>query len=381
MTSFRLAASTRLLFARASGVLACAVLTGLGAASLPAAAKPTFKTTGEEVKPSVLYHNYCSVCHGDKGDGRSRAQNSMIPAPRDFTTPAAAQISRERMIESVTNGRPGTAMTAWRNQLTQKEIEGLVDYVRITFMPAAASDDKQRGRAVYNKNCSVCHGDKGDGRSRAQFSLNPPPRDFTSAASKQELTRERMIKAVTYGRAETAMAGFKTQLSKEDIDAVVEYIRTGFMSTLSHDGISGTSAYGAKAASKGNPAAAQKQADAPAQAATVNMSAAMPNGLKGDAVKGSAFYMSNCSTCHGATGDGRGPRAYFINPKPRNFLHPASRAEFNRVALYKAINDGKLGTEMPAWGKVMTEQEIADVAEFVFQRYIQPGTAKQAKSK
>jgi mono/diheme cytochrome c family protein len=123
-------------------------------------------------------------------------------------------------------------------------------------------------------------------------------------------------------------------------------------------------------------------AHAPAKkAAEVNMAAAMPNGLKGDAVKGAAFYMSNCATCHGTTGDGRGPRAYFINPKPRNFLHAASRAEFNRVALYNAVSEGKLGTEMPAWGKVLSPQEVADVSEFVFQRFIQqsPGSGKQSK--
>jgi mono/diheme cytochrome c family protein len=28
---------------------------------------------------------------------------------------------------------------------------------------------------------------------------------------------------------------------------------------------------------------------------------------------------------------------------------------------------------MPAWNKVLTDQEIANVTEFVFQRYILPG--------
>ena len=34
---------------------------------------------------------------------------------------------------------------------------------------------------------------------------------------------------------------------------------------------------------------------------------------------------------------------------------------------------GKLGTEIPAWSKVLTEQEIADVAEYVFRKFIRPG--------
>ena len=36
---------------------------------------------GTESRPDALYHNYCSVCHGDRGDGRSRAQNSQKPPP------------------------------------------------------------------------------------------------------------------------------------------------------------------------------------------------------------------------------------------------------------------------------------------------------------
>lgn len=358
----------------------------MGANPLPAHAaktKEAMSTAGGQIRPAAIYHNYCSVCHGDKGDGRSRAQGSLVPPPKDFTNFAVAQqLTRQHMVDAVTNGRPGTAMTGWKTQLNQKEIEAVVDYVRNTFMPAAASSESaSRGRTVYAKNCSVCHGDKGDGRSRAQNSMVPPPRDFTSPTAKAELSYERMIKSVSYGRPETAMAGFGTQLSKEDIKAVVDYIRTGFMAAGNNDGISGTHA-GARQAAPAQATAAHAMPSATATPKTVNMAAAMPQGLKGDAVKGAAFYMNNCATCHGTTGDGRGPRAYFINPKPRNFLHPASRAEFNRVAIFNATKEGKLGTEMPAWGKVLSDQEIADVSEFVFQRFIHlpNGAAKQAKS-
>ena len=87
---------------------------------------------GGEIKPNVLYHNYCSVCHGDRGDGRSRARNSLVPPPRDFTT--AANLTREYMIAIVANGKPGTAMTAWNTQLNEKEIAAVVDYVQTAFV-------------------------------------------------------------------------------------------------------------------------------------------------------------------------------------------------------------------------------------------------------
>ena len=387
MTTYRSLVSPSLLLNRTARLIACGFIVALGSIHLPATAakgKEAMSTPDGQIRPAAIYHNYCSVCHGDKGDGRSRAQGSLNPPPKDFTNPStAASLTRPAMIDAVANGRPGTAMTPWKTQLGPKEIEAVVDYVRDTFMPASITNEGTRGRVVYNKNCSVCHGDKGDGRSRAQFSLNPPPRDFTAPLAKQELSYDRMIKSVTYGRADTAMTGFKTQLSQADIVAVVDYIRSGIMGVNANDGISGTSS-GSRQGKPGLTVPEKQSASAPARSpakvTTVNMAAPMPQGLKGDANKGAAFYMSNCSTCHGATGDGRGPRAYFINPKPRNLTHPATRAEFNRAAIFTAVSDGKLGTEMPAWGKVMTPQEIADVTEFVFQRFIAPSTAdKQAK--
>lgn len=359
------------------------VLWFTGGLSQATAGTHTAKSDGE-IRPAVLYHNYCSVCHGDKGDGRSRAQNSLVPSPRDFTTPeSATQLTRARLIDGIKNGRPGTAMVAWKSQLSQKEIEGLADYLRNAFMPASAVSESSRGRIVYMKNCAVCHGDKGDGLSRAQASLIPPPRDLTSPAAKAELTTQRMITSVTYGRPDTAMSGFKTQLSTSDISAVVDYIRAGIMASVDIEGISGIK-NGRRAMS---PEANKTQADSIAvtpasKPIAVNMSLAIPGALKGDAVKGGAFYMSNCATCHGTTGDGRGPRAYFINPKPRNFLDAASRQEFNRVAIFNAVSAGKQGTEMPAWRQVMNPQEMADVSEFVFQRFIRPvpGSVKPTKT-
>lgn len=322
------------------------------------------------MRPAALFHNYCSVCHGDKGDGQSRAKGGLIPPPRDFTTLEAAQISRERMLASVRNGRPGTAMIAWKTQLTEPEIESVVDYIRGTFMRIDDKTSASRGHLVYMKNCAVCHGDKGSGSMWGK--LQPPPRDFTTPKTAAELTRNRMLASVTYGRPDTAMAGFGTQLSKEDIAAVVDFIREAFMPAANLNGISGVTAKQERPQqAHGTPPEAARKSASAAIAGT-DMQAPMPNKLAGNAIKGAAFYMQNCAACHGASGDGRGPRAFFINPKPRNFLHDASRHELNRPALFKGISQGKLGTEMPAWNKVLNEQEIANVAEFVFQRFIHP---------
>jgi mono/diheme cytochrome c family protein len=85
------------------------------------------------------------------------------------------------------------------------------------------------GKTIYQKRCKVCHGVQGNAKSFAANALHPPPRNFTSAKSKRELTRPRMISSVTEGRPGTAMMAWKNNLSAEEIQAVVDYIRHRLM--------------------------------------------------------------------------------------------------------------------------------------------------------
>jgi mono/diheme cytochrome c family protein len=85
------------------------------------------------------------------------------------------------------------------------------------------------GKKIYLKHCKVCHGIKGDGKSFAANALNPPPKNFTAAQTKKQLTRKRMIASATNGRPGTAMMPWKDNLSKEEIRAVVHYIRKELM--------------------------------------------------------------------------------------------------------------------------------------------------------
>jgi mono/diheme cytochrome c family protein len=311
-----------------------------------------------ESQAATLYHNYCSVCHGDKGDGRSRAAFALKPLPRDFTSAASQQeLTRERIVLAIKHGRPGTAMVSYSTQLSDRDINALADYVLSQFVRRDVADS--RGRQIYAANCSVCHGDRGQGATWAGANMARPPRNF--AAAGPELTRETMIATVTHGRAGTAMAGFSQRLTRDDIEQVVDFVRTALMPAGAASTISGTRAHGGR------------EADAARAPAGVDMTAAFPKGLKGDAKRGSALYLANCATCHGSRGDGQGPRAYFINPKPRNFIEPASRARFNRPLLHTAIAEGRLGAEMPAWDKVFDDQQIADVGEYVFQTFIRAG--------
>ncbi|MEL0585372.1 MAG: c-type cytochrome [Candidatus Thiodiazotropha sp. (ex. Lucinoma kazani)] len=312
-----------------------------------------------EINAGRLYSQYCSVCHGEKGDSKSRARGSMIPPPRDLTSPESSiELTRERMIQSVSHGRPGTAMAAWKNQLSSEQIAAIVDYIRITMMLPAATTDSESGRRLYAENCSVCHGDDGQGARWTLTNLKPPPRNFTLPQAADELSRNYMLEVVRYGKADTAMPGFSSQLDESDISKVVDYVRQAFMSLTGDSG--------------------ENTSDS-SQLSCLDIEAPMPQGLKGDITRGQAYYIQNCVACHGLAGDGKGPRAYFILPKPRNFHHAASRHSLNRPTLFTAIARGSRGTDMPAWDTVMPSQQIADIAEYIYQTFIrQDQTANQS---
>ncbi|MBF0146605.1 MAG: c-type cytochrome [Magnetococcales bacterium] len=320
-----------------------------------------------------LYQKYCASCHGRKGEGSSTMSGGMNPPPRVFTDPAGlVDLTRERMIKSVREGRPGTAMSGWSRVLTDAQIEGVVDYIQDRLMPSVRSEKASPGRRLYAQNCSVCHGDRGDTAVWAQSGLNPAPRDFTSERARRELSLERMLFSVRYGRPETAMPAWSGRLTEEEILAVVNYVRDAII-------FKGGGEVAETLEPKGAPVAGTPVTGAVAEAGVVDsldlaaMREPMPQGLQGDPDWGMRFYLANCSVCHGKAGDGRGPRSEFIDPKPRNFRHPASQHKYNRPRLFDVIAKGVVRSEMPAWDKVLTPQEIANVGEYVFLSFISPG--------
>ena len=322
-----------------------------------ALAQASYPKPEQRGDPAAIYHNYCSVCHGDRGNGNSRAINSLNPPPRDFT---AYELPRDYMIQIVGKGKPGTAMVGWDTQLSEHEIEIVVDYVRQRFMVLASAPRIKLGREIYQDKCVVCHGETGKGNPLHPFGRQA--KDLSTPAARERLTRAGMIDVTTNGLSATGMLSFRDQLKKKDIEAVVDYMIAAIL--LPEMKISGTDAHAGRA---GNPTASGATG---AERADPNL--AFPDGLKGDVAKGRALYNANCATCHGKAGDGQGPRAYFINPRPVSFLSDGSRAKLNRPMLYTIVSAGKLGTEMPAWRQVLSPQQMADVSEYVFQAFVAP---------
>lgn len=239
----------------------------------------------------------------------------------------------------------------------------------LNFQPAQAQELVQAGPGagskIYAENCSVCHGDDGNKGVYATNGLNPSPRDFTDDKARRELSRERMIYSVTHGRPGTAMTSWGVRLSDEQIIQVVDHIRESFIFPMGEEEWARRNMVTAPGA---GPAGHQHDLHWSLE----DIAKPMPFSLNGDFDQGKSFYQDNCYVCHGELGDGNGPRAYFIFPKPRNFTHSSALFKFSREHLFYAISDGVLGTEMPAWKHVLERQQIANVSEYVFQAFIAP---------
>jgi len=82
-----------------------------------------------------------------------------------------------------------------------------------------------KGKAVFVKNCVICHGDKGAGDGVAGLALNPHPRNFKTDPFKNGTTPEDVFNTVTNGLKGTAMAGF-AGLPEVERRAVAYYVLT-----------------------------------------------------------------------------------------------------------------------------------------------------------
>lgn len=80
---------------------------------------------------------------------------------------------------------------------------------------------------------------------------------------------------------------------------------------------------------------------------------------------GEKIYKQYCASCHGERGDGNGPAAASLNPKPTSFLDLKYIPMRSRVDHYEATANGQQGTSMPPWKGTLTDKQIWDVVAYL----------------
>ena len=72
--------------------------------------------------------------------------------------------------------------------------------------------------------------------------------------------------------------------------------------------------------------------------------------------KGKATFTINCVACHGEAGDGQGPAAVALDPKPRSFVADAFKNGDKPEQIFKSVSEGLPSTPMVAYGHLSEEE-------------------------
>ena len=267
------------------------------------------------------------------------------------------------------------------------------------------------GAVIYIKNCMYCHGDNLDGNGHFAHVFNPLPANFTDPGTIAMLQEAFLFWRIAKGGPglpkestpwNSVMPAWEDRLGEEDIWKVIMYLydATGYQPrrweshasagpspltlTLSPRGereMRGSSppaAEGEKFAFSSPPQGEKSVLSSPPQgertqvrgsgASLVSAAWAQP---AGDPAKGKAIYEQKCLLCHGEKGDGNGPAAPLLDPRPRDFTKgkykirtSASGRLPTDADLFRIIAEGMPGTSMPGW-KVLPEKDRRDLVAYL----------------
>jgi mono/diheme cytochrome c family protein len=254
----------------------------------------------------TIYGRDCLGCHGREGTG------GIGPS---ITSPDFLQVVSDRYLyNAITQGRPSTAMPAWRDS-SAEDIGSVIAYLRSLqrgpnkwlkplAMPAG---NWETGAVHYGVSCRACHGEKGAGGVGPQL---------TNSVFLADATDEMLFYWISNGRETTAMKGFSreaqgpTSLTPEQIVDIIAYLRY-----VEHSG------------------------DVPVLRAG-----------GGNVNHGAQIYADTCASCHGPDGEG------------------ASAPQLNNPAFLRTASDGFLAATIvlgregtPMEPMVRTSQGLGDI--------------------
>jgi cytochrome c oxidase cbb3-type subunit 2 len=88
--------------------------------------------------------------------------------------------------------------------------------------------------------------------------------------------------------------------------------------------------------------------------------------------RGKAAYEKHCVECHGSAGKGDGPAAMFLTPRPRDFTTGKYKIRTTETGtpptdedLTGSVRRGLHGTAMPAWDRILSDADVADVVQYI----------------
>jgi mono/diheme cytochrome c family protein len=287
-------------------------------------AKPALVAVTAAVGKKAIANRGCKSCHKIDGeDGELAPDLTFLGLVRE-----AAYI-----VDHLSDPRKHTPDSNmpnfWLAESEKKAIAAYLTSQKTLDLPAGPADQ-------YKLLCGRCHGDDGDGNGVAASNLVPRPRVFTNAKFFNWLPEERAHLAILEGLPGTAMPTFKKILTEKQAQDLFAWIRKEFLkSEMSERAVprdlpsTNPTAYSAESAGRGH-----------------------------------ATFLKRCIGCHGRLGDGKGPSAPEMLPRPRNLTNTHFLKGADDSRLFESITFGIVGTGMPPWD-YLTEDQRWDLVNFV----------------
>ena len=213
---------------------------------------------------------------------------------------------------------------------------------------AAQAGNAAAGKAVYERKCAGCHGDKGDGKGPAAELLSPKPRDFTAGLYKVRTTANKVptdqdiFRIITDGMPGTSMPPWAV-LPEKDRWNLVAYVKAF---------------------------AAEKFKEGPKKLELPKDVASSPESIK----RGKEMFEAiECHKCHGIDGRADGPSRAELKDEWGNPVPPANltkpwtfRGGAGRTEIATRLANGVLGTPMPAFlDSVEKPEDIWHLTNFI----------------
>lgn len=210
------------------------------------------------------------------------------------------------------------------------------------------------GREVYERNCTICHGARGDGQGEMAAESGVKPRSFRTGDFKYRSTpwgklptTEDLIRTIRQGVTGTTMGAF-TQLTPGETRAVAEYVKS----------------FSRKWRKPENYAA---PVEIPAEPAWLHQ----PAELQRHAAEGRRTFLATCAACHGEKADGHGPAAAALKDDrgepapPADLRQPHLRSGDSFRDIYRVLMTGLNGTPMVSFAETLTPEQKWDVVAWL----------------
>jgi mono/diheme cytochrome c family protein len=322
----------------------------------------TFKASGLW-QGKQIYLTNCLTCHGCAGNGLGAYGGTMVVTPVNFKQEPFRAMPDDEWFWHVKEGVPGTLMPVWKTTLSDQQIWNTISYVQQMYAQPFYHDPDEgdppppfdtmknplensyavldSGKAIWTRECQVCHGCAARGEGMYRTGLEPLPPDLGDG-SYGDYTDADYIWRLKVGVPWSAMPPWGFQYSTDQLWTVVHYIRTMFTQT--------------------EPTLPKPPKSQEFRFPQLYKEQTMPPTASFE--RGKAIYANMCTQCHGMAGNGRGPDGLYLKPRPANLQDQAQDLD-PPAALNSILTFGIENSTMPSSGEWLPIDQRWDLARYI----------------